>query len=170
MIHGHFGVSPVNNSEASPLPSPIIFQEWTDTRTFSDLKYTSTKINCILKDIVHFIFVHRDKNVNRLHVLCTTIHSCEIMDIFIMAKYFRCILIHCILVPSVKYSVYFLGLFVLNKPVFGFYLNKRMVVLVSNRFHGLQQMHSLVQSWSPWQYRIVVTWQSPINAPMIEEK
>ena len=41
-------------------PSPIIFQEWTDTRTFSYLKYTSTNVNCILKGIVHFI-LHTEK-------------------------------------------------------------------------------------------------------------
>ena len=50
-----------NNGDKAPKgPSPIIVQEWTDRRPFSDLKYTSTKIKCILKDIVHFIFSLRD--------------------------------------------------------------------------------------------------------------
>ena len=40
-----------NGDEAPKGLSPTIFQEWTDTRTFSDLKYTSTKLNCILIDI-----------------------------------------------------------------------------------------------------------------------
>ena len=33
-----------NEEEAPKGPSPIIFEEWTYTRTFSDLKYTATKI------------------------------------------------------------------------------------------------------------------------------
>ena len=60
----------------------IILQEWTDTRTFSDYKYTSTKINCILKDTVYYVFAPRDKNVNILH----EVYSAN-------AKYYRCILI-----------------------------------------------------------------------------
>ena len=49
----------INGNEAPKGPSPINFQEWTDTRTFSDLKYNWT---------MHFMFAHgRDKNVNRLH-------------------------------------------------------------------------------------------------------
>ena len=63
-----------NGDEAPNGPSPIIFQEWTDLRTFSDLKYTSTKINYVLKDSVHFI-LHTDKNVNPLHVVYSTVHS-----------------------------------------------------------------------------------------------
>ena len=35
---------------------------------------------------MHFIFAHRDKNVNRLHVVYSTVHSREIMGSFIMAK------------------------------------------------------------------------------------
>ena len=30
----------INGNEAPKGPSPINFQEWTDTRSFSDLKYT----------------------------------------------------------------------------------------------------------------------------------
>ena len=50
-----------NGDEAPKGPNPIMFQEWTDTRTFSDLKYTSTNIECILIDIERFRFVHGDK-------------------------------------------------------------------------------------------------------------
>ena len=36
---------PKNNGDEAPKgPSPIIVQEWTDTRTSSGLKYTSTEI------------------------------------------------------------------------------------------------------------------------------
>ena len=45
-----------NGDEAPKGQSPIIFQEWTDTRTFSDFKYISTKIYCILVDIERFLF------------------------------------------------------------------------------------------------------------------
>ena len=71
---------------------PLFFRNGQITRTFSDLKYTSANINCILKDIVHFIFAHRGTNVYRLHEVYSTAHSWEIMDSFIMAKYCRCIL------------------------------------------------------------------------------
>ena len=40
-------ISPIlknNGDEAPKGPSPITFQEWTDTRTFSDLKCIPTKI------------------------------------------------------------------------------------------------------------------------------
>ena len=54
---------PENNGDEAPKgPSTIIFQEWTDTRTFSDLKYTLTKIECILINIEHFLFAYDDKN------------------------------------------------------------------------------------------------------------
>ena len=69
-----------------------MFQEWTDTRIFSDLKYTSTKIQCIVIDIERFLLVHVDKNVVCLHVVYPSVHSRKIMDSLIMAKYCRCIL------------------------------------------------------------------------------
>ena len=74
---------------------PIIFQEWTDTRTFSDLKYTSTKIWCILIDNERFPFAHKDKNMVCLHAIYSTVHSQEKMDSLIMAKYGKCILKLC---------------------------------------------------------------------------
>ena len=57
-------------------PSPIIVQEWTDTRTFSNLKYTSTKIRCVLIDNVRDVFAHGGKNVLWLHVhvVYSTVH------------------------------------------------------------------------------------------------
>ena len=72
---------------------PLFFQKLTDTSIFSDLKYTSTKIECILIDIERFLFAYEDKNVLCLHVVYSTAHSREIMDSLIMAKYCRCILI-----------------------------------------------------------------------------
>ena len=51
---------PENNGDEVPKgPSPIIIQEWTDTRTFSDLKYTSSKIYFILIVTVDFIGTKR---------------------------------------------------------------------------------------------------------------
>ena len=81
-----------NGDEAPKGPSPISFQELTDTRTFSNLKYTSTKLYCILIDMERFLFAHGDKNVLCLHIVYSTVHSREIMDSLIMAKYCRCIL------------------------------------------------------------------------------
>ena len=43
-------------------------------------RISSSKINCILKYIVHLIFAHRDNNVNRLPAVYSTVHSREIMD------------------------------------------------------------------------------------------
>ena len=80
-----------NGDEAPKVPSPNLFQEWRDTRTFSDLKYTSTKIQCTFIDIERFLFVNGEKNGLCLHVVYSTAHSREIMDSLIMAKYCRCI-------------------------------------------------------------------------------
>ena len=55
------------------LKNKIIFQEWTDTRNFSDLKYTSTKIKCIFIDTERFLFALGDKNVLCLHVVYSAV-------------------------------------------------------------------------------------------------
>ena len=49
-----------NGDEAPKGSSPIIFQEWTDTSTFSYLKYTSTRRLCKLKGNLYFTHVHDD--------------------------------------------------------------------------------------------------------------
>ena len=53
----------LNGDEALKGPNPIMFQEWTDTNIFSDLKYTSTKRQCIMIDIGRFLFAHGELNV-----------------------------------------------------------------------------------------------------------
>ena len=85
-------ICPFLKSNETRGPSLIIFQEWTDTRTFSNLKYTSTKIKCILIAMERFLFAPGDKNVLCLHVVYSTVHSREIMDSLIMAIDDRCML------------------------------------------------------------------------------
>ena len=55
---------PGNNGDTVPTgPSPIVFQEWTYSRTFSYLKFSLTKRRCILKGNLYLFFshVHKDK-------------------------------------------------------------------------------------------------------------
>ena len=58
-VYMQFTQLSIPGDEAPKWPSPIIFQAWTDTRTFSNLKF----------------FAHGDKNVLCLHVVHLTVHS-----------------------------------------------------------------------------------------------
>ena len=54
---------PENNGDEAPKgPRPIVFQEWTETWTFFNLKYTSTEFERpgISKGKLYFTHVHED--------------------------------------------------------------------------------------------------------------
>ena len=58
----------------------------------------------MLIDIERFLFAHGDTSVLCLHLVYSTVHSREIMDSLIMAKYCKCILtVGCLDVTECKY-------------------------------------------------------------------
>ena len=80
---------------------PFLKNNWAESDYFSDmdryknflrLKIHLIKKICYFDSHCRFYVAHRDTNVHRLHVLYSTVHSWEIMNSFIMAKYCRCIL------------------------------------------------------------------------------
>ena len=86
-----------NGDEAPKGPSPIMFSTPLcfrngQIRGLSPTKMHLIKNICYFDSHCKFYLAHRDKNVHRLHVIDSTVHSWEIMDSFIMAKYCRCIL------------------------------------------------------------------------------
>ena len=56
----HFSFLKKNGSVAPNGLIPVVFQEWTDTTSYSHLKYTLSKRLCKLKSSMYFALVQED--------------------------------------------------------------------------------------------------------------
>ena len=77
-----------NGDEVPKGPSPSVFQEWTDRRTFSYLRYTSTERFCISKGNMYFsMFTYVHENILFcLYLYLSASHNWEVMESFIKAS------------------------------------------------------------------------------------